>query len=118
MSRLPLALAALLVLAPQPASAHARLESASPAANATVRSGIAELQLTFNEPVEPALSVVEIDDGQGRLLLSSKGTAVCEDKTCRMTLPALAPGEFTVRYRVLSVDGHVVKGSFSFHVVD
>jgi hypothetical protein len=30
--------------------------------------------------------------------------------------PNLAPGRYTVRYRVLSVDGHVVESSFTFTV--
>jgi copper resistance protein C len=28
----------------------------------------------------------------------------------------LAPGRYTVRYRVLSVDGHIVESSFDFTV--
>ena len=33
-----------------------------------------------------------------------------------VTLPALGPGQYAVRYRVLSVDGHVVESSFVFSV--
>jgi methionine-rich copper-binding protein CopC len=33
-----------------------------------------------------------------------------------VSLPALSPGTYTVRYRVLSVDGHVVEGEFPFAV--
>ena len=31
-------------------------------------------------------------------------------------LPALDPGTYTVRFRVLSVDGHIVEGNFSFMI--
>jgi methionine-rich copper-binding protein CopC len=31
-------------------------------------------------------------------------------------LPPISPGTYTVRYRVLSVDGHVVEAAFSFTV--
>jgi methionine-rich copper-binding protein CopC len=33
-----------------------------------------------------------------------------------VTLPALASGRYVVRYRALSVDGHVVESSFVFTV--
>jgi copper resistance protein C len=31
-------------------------------------------------------------------------------------LPDLSPGTYTVTFRVLSVDGHVVEGSFPFSI--
>jgi methionine-rich copper-binding protein CopC len=33
-----------------------------------------------------------------------------------VSLSALEPGRYTVRFRVLSVDGHVVESSFPFSV--
>ncbi len=33
-----------------------------------------------------------------------------------VSTPNLAPGRYTVRYRVLSVDGHIVESSFAFTV--
>jgi hypothetical protein len=39
-------------------------------------------------------------------------------KRLSVTLPPLPPGAYTVRYRVLSVDGHVVDSSFSFTIRD
>jgi len=35
-----------------------------------------------------------------------------------VSLPPLAPGRYTVRFRVLSVDGHVVESRFTFTVKD
>jgi methionine-rich copper-binding protein CopC len=37
-----------------------------------------------------------------------------DPKLLSVGLPALAPGTYTVKYRVLSVDGHVVASQFSF----
>ncbi len=37
-------------------------------------------------------------------------------KVLAVSLPPLPPGRYTVRYRVLSVDGHVVEASFVFTV--
>jgi hypothetical protein len=33
-----------------------------------------------------------------------------------LPLPELAPGKYSVKFRVLSVDGHVVDSSFDFTV--
>jgi methionine-rich copper-binding protein CopC len=109
---------AVLALSAGDASAHAKLSNAAPAAGATVKTGFTNLELTFNEAVEPALSVIEVLDGQGQTVLSSKGQAVCAEAACKMVLPPLTAGDFTVKYHVLSVDGHVVEGSYDFHVAD
>ncbi len=109
---------AVLTLSTGEATAHARLSSATPAAGATVKTGFTNLELTFNEAVEPALSVIEVLDGQGQTVLSSKGQAVCAEVACKMVLPPLTAGDFAVKYHVLSVDGHVVEGSYDFHVAD
>jgi methionine-rich copper-binding protein CopC len=37
-----------------------------------------------------------------------------DPKLLSVGLPALVPGTYTVKYRVLSVDGHVVESQFSF----
>ena len=39
-----------------------------------------------------------------------------DTKRISVTLPALEPGTYTVRFRVLSVDGHIVAASFPFTV--
>lgn len=100
------------------ANAHARLKTAKPAANAAVKTGLSTIELTFNEAVEPALSVVELDDANGKVVTSSKGTAICEKKVCRLDIPPLQAGSYTVRYHVLSEDGHTVEGSYGFKAAD
>lgn len=101
-----------------PALAHARLKSASPSQDATVKAGLAEIKLTFNENVEPSLSVIELDDSAGKVVVTSKGTAVCEKKSCALPVPPLKAGDYAVKYHVLSEDGHVVEGGYAFHVRD
>jgi methionine-rich copper-binding protein CopC len=39
-----------------------------------------------------------------------------QPRVVRVSLPALGPGTYTVRYRVLSVDDHVVGAAFTFMV--
>jgi methionine-rich copper-binding protein CopC len=37
-------------------------------------------------------------------------------KRLSVDIPALAPGTYTVRYRVLSVDGHIVESELTFTI--
>lgn len=113
-----IAVCATVALPNETAFAHARLKSASPAANATVKTGLAELRLQFNEAVEPALSVIELLDGAGKMIASSKGKAVCEKTACVFAIDPLKPGDYGIHYRVLSEDGHTVEATFTFKVVD
>lgn len=113
-----LATFAALQLGCDAALAHARLKSAMPAVNATVKSGLAEIKLRFNEAVEPALSVIELLDADGKVIASSKGQSVCVSTACTFVIEALKPGSYTVRYHVLSEDGHVVESSYGFKVAD
>jgi methionine-rich copper-binding protein CopC len=108
---------AVLVLATASTFAHARLKSASPAANATSKVGLAEIRLQFNEAVEPALSVLELLDKDGKTIASSKGKLVCENMTCVFAIEPLQPGSYGVRYHVLSEDGHTIEASYGFNVV-
>jgi len=42
--------------------------------------------------------------------------AADDPKAIVLALPELAPGKYTVKFRVLSVDGHVVDTSYDFTV--
>jgi methionine-rich copper-binding protein CopC len=112
---MPLVLAILLL--PAAAGAHAVLVKSSPARRAVLASPPARVELSFNERLEPAYSTVSVwstadarvDDGK---------VAVGPDDPRRLTVgvPSLPPGRYTVKFRVLSVDGHVVEGTFPFEV--
>jgi copper resistance protein C len=112
---IPLVLAMLLV--PAAAAAHAVLVKSSPARRAVLTIPPAHVELSFNERLEPAYSTVSVwsaadvrvDDGK---------VAIGPDDPRRLTVgvPSLAAGHYTVKFRVLSVDGHVVEGSFPFEI--
>lgn len=100
------------------ALAHAKLKTSQPAANSKVQAGIKEIRLMFNETIEPSLSTVEVDGPDGRAIASSKGSKVCAKQTCKLAVPALAAGTYAVKFHVLSMDGHVVEGSYSFSTTE
>ena len=94
----------------------------TPAAIATQRTarGVVttapdQVQLWFNEELEPAfarLSVWSADSTE--VDLGNAMVAPDDPKLLSVGLHPLTPGSYTVKYRVLSVDGHVVEREFPF----
>ena len=110
------ALAATLVaLLPAVGHAHARLVKSDPSARATIARAPEAVRLWFNERLEPAYSSTSVWSEAGAELSRKPATVDTADpKLLKLKLPPLAPGRYQVRYRVLSVDGHVVEDSFFF----
>src|SRR5262245_8439162 len=104
-------------LAPREAGAHAALVTASPARRATLAESPPRVELTFSERLEPAYARLSVEDAGGaRVDLGDAALAPGDDRRLRVSLRPLGPGAYTVRFRVLSVDGHVVEASFPFSV--
>lgn len=103
------------------ASAHAHLESQSPAADTTVSSP-KELRLEFSEGVEEKFTKVSITS------ITSGGKTVVEpvpdiatdhaDQKVLIVTPAapLAAAEYKVEWHAVSVDTHKSEGSYTFTV--
>ena len=99
------------------AGAHAALQRADPRVGSTVRTSPAQVRLWFTEQLEPAFSSVQVVDKSGQRV--DKGDSEVDPagpKQLRVSLPALQPGTYKVIWRVLSVDGHVTEGSFTFRI--
>ncbi|MEZ5102453.1 MAG: copper resistance protein CopC [Thermoleophilia bacterium] len=117
--RAPLAaLAAVLaLLAAAPAAlAHATLIGSAPADEAVVDGSPAAVVLRFDEQVEASFGAVRVYDGAARRV----DTGSAERPDVRSASAALRPdlpdGTYTVAWRVVSADGHPVRGAFVFHV--
>ena len=94
---------------------HASLLSSEPAAGATLVTAPSRIRLVFSEPVEIAMSGATISNGSGTLPLGVTGDP--RDVHALLAgVPALQPGAHTVRWHVVSDDGHRVDGSFSFTI--
>jgi methionine-rich copper-binding protein CopC len=110
-----LALAACLQSAP--VLAHAMLVKAEPPRRAVLTKPPARVQLWFNEEIEKDYASLAVLDGAKAAVTDAKPTIALEDpKAIVLPLPELAPGKYTVKFRVLSVDGHVVDTSYDFTV--
>ena len=115
--RLVAGAAALAALAGAfPASAHSLLLESSPAANATVTAPPGRVVLRFNNRIEAALSRVRLSDDRGAR--QDLIPALAPGRLDRLVAeaPALTPGRYWVEWQVLSADGHVVSGRYSFRV--
>jgi copper resistance protein C len=107
-------LGALLLLRTALAPAHAFLDHAEPRVGSTVDapSGVT---LFFTEPIEFAFSRLEVADATGRKVETGPPEQPGPDRLA-VTLPTLSPGEYTVRWAVVSVDTHSTEGRFTFSV--
>ncbi len=76
------------------------------------------MTLSFSEGIEPAFSGVTVTGPQQHAVATGKLTRSA-DNPAEVTLPlaeALPPGEYTVAWHVVSVDGHKTKGQYTFSV--
>jgi copper transport protein len=108
--------AAVLALAfPAVASAHATLITTTPGVGQRLARSPAEVRLTFDQSVEALGTAIRVYDSKGRLL--SRQTVTSADKrTIRAPVARLSRGGYTIRWRVVSADGHVVSGLYTFGV--
>jgi methionine-rich copper-binding protein CopC len=104
-------------LAPTQASAHAHLTKSLPAQRATVFEAPSRVQLWFNEGVEAKFCTVSVVDAAGKTVDSGDLQPAPDDREfLSIGLGTLGAGVYTVKYRVLSVDGHVTEDNFTFTI--
>ena len=108
-----------LMLLPSLSFAHAYLVKSVPAGRATLFSAPGKIQLWFNERLEPKYSSASVYDGAGQRVDGDNAQVSSDDpKQLSVALKKIPAGRYTVKFRVLSVDGHVVEQSFPFTVRD
>ena len=106
---------ALLVASSPPLLAHAVLTKTS-LEGKTVRANTATtVTLRFNAGIETGFTkVVLVDEKHAEHVLEVLPDA--EPGTVSVTVPALAPGSYGLRYKVLATDGHVTESVLRFKV--
>jgi copper transport protein len=96
------------------AAVHTRLESSVPAADEVLASVPDRFELTFSGPVNEALSTLVLVTPSGdsvRVRLRGSGA---DGRILVGDVPGLEDGEYLVRWRTVSADGHPVSGKFGF----
>lgn len=101
------------------ARAHAGLVKSDPGRRETLIIAPTEIRLWFNEAIEEKFSGVVLERDGGGVVVTGKPVVDAQDpRLLKVSVPSLVPGNYTVRYRVLSVDGHVVKHGYTFRITE
>jgi copper resistance protein C len=113
----PALLAAALLAGVVTADAHSALERAEPRAGSRLKTAPVEIKLWFTENLEPAFSSVRVQTTAGRRVDRADGRVDEGEPTLmRVSVGPLTPGTYRVLWRVLSIDGHVTDGAFTFRI--
>ena len=100
-----------------PTLAHSMLVKAEPPRRAVLAKAPAQVRLWFNEEIEGNYASMVVIDAEKHPVTEVKPELAPDDpKSIVLPLPELMPGKYSVKFRVLSVDGHVVESSFDFTV--
>lgn len=95
---------------------HATLLSSEPRAGATVVAAPSRIRLLFSEPIEGAMSGATLSSGDGSRIALGVTADPHDARALIAPVAALLPGLHTVRWHVVSADGHQLDGSFEFTV--
>ena len=115
MRKILLALAVLLGV-PGVAFAHAALVKSVPGSRAVVSRSPDRVTLCFNEAVELKFSSIKVEGTKGPAVAAGELKPGESPQCLEAGLPALAAGVYTVRYHVLSKDGHTVDYGYQFTI--
>ena len=116
MRRALLAALAVALIAPAAASAHATMKEATPAEQGRVEVPPKEVMLRFDQSVVAPVDAIVVLGADGknhtRAITQSR-----RDTVVHAHVTGLVAGEaYTVRWRIVSADGHVATGVFTFGV--
>lgn len=105
------------LLSPLPVLAHAILVKSQPAKDETVSQSPTQVDLWFNDAVRGEYKALAVIDGSGKRVDNHDvEQSLTDGSHIHASVANLAPGKYTVRYRVVSEDTHIVTGKFDFTV--
>ncbi len=107
----------ILLMVPVSSWGHAYLVKSSPARRAVLSTPPTRVVLWFNERLEAQFSQLSIWNAEGQQVDGGDVQVGPDDrKRLSVGIPTLPTGSYTVKYRVLSVDGHIVEADYPFTI--
>lgn len=101
----------------EPAYAHSTLLETEPAARVLIENPPSVLKLRFNEPIEHDLAIVTIYDWNAKpVFTGNPDDDIKRSSLLEFSLPKLKQGTYTVKWNVISADGHPASGSYAFAI--
>jgi copper resistance protein C len=105
----------LTLVIPSVAVAHAELVTITPANGSTVGVAPTEIVATFTEDLDPGKSSIVVLNSAGAQVATGGRVAGDDKKKMTLTLPALGPGTYQVRWTSTSAqDGDIDRGTTGF----
>src|SRR4030095_13362986 len=93
----------LVVVAGQPAAAHALLRRSESASGALLQTAPPKVVVTFTAPPDPSLSIIHVLDAHGKDWEQGRAEPVAgAPLELQVALPALPDGVYTVTWRTVS----------------
>jgi methionine-rich copper-binding protein CopC len=113
MKAMVLAIIAAIAVLPAICLAHTHLLRSVPAEKANLESSPPAAMLVFAEPV--TLTAIRIESATGEKTAVKPPTA-SPSAEATVPLPTLVPGRYTMSWRAISEDGHIMSGVIHFTI--
>ena len=96
------------------AGAHSALQKTNPAADSTVATLPARIELVFNEPALAPGTIIQVTNPAGQIISAGEPELTGNAVRQGVDTAGAAPGKYRVVWRVTSKDGHPISGTFTF----
>ncbi|NOS74037.1 MAG: copper resistance protein CopC [Methyloglobulus sp.] len=102
---------------PLPVFAHAIMVKAQPVVDSTIAESPKQVDVWFNDKVGSEYKALAVINSAGKRVDNKNIEQETFDQShLYITVPDLPPDTYTVRYRVVSIDTHIVTGKFKFTI--
>lgn len=102
---------------PLPSFAHAKMVRSSPEQNAVLTESPKQVDVWFDDKVGTEYKALAVIDSKGKRVDNKDLVQETLDSAhLYATVPTLPPDTYTVRYRVVSIDTHIVTGKYQFTI--
>jgi len=98
------------------AAGHAFPQREAPGVGSVVHESPKEVRIWFDAKVEPAFSTLVVKDSSGNKISGKSKVDPESSQLLEANLPALAPGDYHVYWKVVAWDGHNSEGDYIFTV--